>query len=56
MDVYDNSILSRAKTQYQNIVDTLEGQLLCGNEHAYFTKGKVVVWFCKSGDDGAVPG
>lgn len=43
MDVYDNSILSRAKTQYQNIVDTLEGQLLCGNEHAYFTKGKVVV-------------
>lgn len=43
MDVYDNSILSRAKTQYQNIVDTLDGQLLCGNEHAYFTKGKVVV-------------
>ena len=43
MDVYDNSILSRAKTQYQNIVDTLDGQLLCGNEHAYFMKGKVVV-------------
>ncbi|MCI6537620.1 MAG: putative manganese-dependent inorganic diphosphatase [Lachnospiraceae bacterium] len=43
MDVYDNSILSRAKTQYQNIVDTLDGTMLCGNEHAYFTKGKVVV-------------
>ena len=43
MDVYDNSILSRAKTQYQNIVDTLDGTMLCGNEHAYFMKGKVVV-------------
>ena len=43
MDVYDNSILSRAKTQYQNIVDTLDGTMLCGNEHAYFLKGKVVV-------------
>ena len=43
MDVYDSSILSRAKTQYQNIVDTLDGTMLCGNEHAYFMKGKVVV-------------
>ena len=43
MDVYDNSILSRAKTQYQNIVDTLDGTMLCGNAHAYFMKGKVVV-------------
>lgn len=43
MDVYDNCILSRAKTQYKNILDTLEGKLLTGNEHAYFTGGKVVV-------------
>lgn len=43
MDVYDNCILSRAKTQYKNILDTLEGTLLCGNEHAYFTGGKVLV-------------
>ncbi len=43
MDVYDNCILSRAKTQYRNILDTLEGTLLCGNEHAYFTGGKVIV-------------
>ena len=43
MDVYDNTILSTARTQYKNIVETLEGQLLTGNEHAYFVKGKVVI-------------
>lgn len=43
MDVYDNTILSSARTQYKNIVETLEGQLLTGNEHAYFVRGKVVI-------------
>lgn len=43
MDVYDNRALSRARTQYKNIVETLNGHLLVGNEHAYFTRGKVVV-------------
>ncbi len=43
MDVYDNRILARAKTKYKNIIETLEGTLLEGNEHAYITKGKVVV-------------
>lgn len=43
MDVYDNYILSRAKTQYRNLLDTLEGTLVCGDENAYFTSGKVLV-------------
>ena len=43
MDVYDNSILGRARTQYKNIIETLNGTLLTGNDHAYFVKGKVVV-------------
>ena len=43
MDVYDNTILSRARTQYKNIVETLGGQLITGNEHAYFVNGKVVI-------------
>ncbi len=43
MDVYDNSELSRARTQYKNIIETLKGHMLCGNEHGYFVKGKVVV-------------
>lgn len=43
MDVYDNAILSTARTQYKNILETLDGTLVVGNEHAYFTKGKVVI-------------
>lgn len=43
MDVLDNRILGRAKTQYKNIVETIQGTMVTGNEHAYFTRGKVVV-------------
>ncbi len=43
MDVYDNSILSRARTQYSNIISTLNGTLVTGNPHAYFVKGAVVI-------------
>lgn len=43
MDVLDNRILGRAKTQYKNIIETIQGTMLTGNEHAYFIKGKVVV-------------
>ena len=43
MDVMDNTILGQAKTQYKNIIETIEGTMITGNEHAYFTKGKVVV-------------
>ncbi|MDD6428029.1 MAG: putative manganese-dependent inorganic diphosphatase [Lachnospiraceae bacterium] len=43
MDVYDNRELGRARTQYKNIIETLNGRLVCGNPHAYFNHGKVVV-------------
>lgn len=43
MDVYDNEILAKARTQYQNIVDVLDGEVITGNPHAYFIKGKVAV-------------
>lgn len=43
MDVYDNQILSAAKTSYKNIAETLKGNFLAGNKHAHFTKGKVVI-------------
>lgn len=43
MDVYDNQILASAKTPYKNIAETLKGSFLSGNEHAYFTKGKVLI-------------
>ncbi len=43
MDVHDNHILSEAKTQYRNILNTLNGTMLVGNEHGQFTKGKVTL-------------
>lgn len=43
MDVYDSKILATARTQYQNIINTLGGEIVIGNPHAYFVKGKVVI-------------
>mgnify|MGYP000261334614 CR=1 FL=1 len=43
MDVYDSTILAKARTQYKNIIQTLDGELITGNEHGYFVKGKVAV-------------
>ena len=43
MAVVDNAILSKAKTQYCNILETLDATLYAGDENAYFEKGKVVV-------------
>lgn len=43
MDVYDSSILAKAKTSYHNIVETLDAELLVGDETAIFHAGKVLV-------------
>lgn len=43
MNVYDSSILSKAKTQYSNIIETLEGMLVIGDENNYFDQGKVLI-------------
>lgn len=43
MNVYDSSILSKARTQYSNILETLEGALVVGDETEYFQEGKVLV-------------
>lgn len=43
MDVYHSEILSKARTQYRNIVKTLDGTMITGNEHGYFMRGKVAI-------------
>ena len=43
MDVYDSSALSTARTQYKNIMETLAGTIMTGNDHGYFVRGKVIV-------------
>ena len=43
MDTTDSYLLSRARTQYRRIAETVAGTVIEGNEHGYFTKGKVLV-------------
>ena len=43
MEVYDNTMLAKARTQYRNIAAAVEGEIVTGNEHGYFYKGKVTV-------------
>lgn len=43
MDVYDSCALSKARTQYKNIAETLDGTVVTGNAHAYFVRGKVII-------------
>lgn len=43
MNVYDSSILSKANTGYSNIIETLEGAIVVGDEKAFYNKGKVLI-------------
>ena len=43
MDIYDNDFLSKARTGYSNIIDTIDGVLLCGNKEAIVERGKVMI-------------
>lgn len=43
MDVYDSRIVSKANTSYKNIVETIEGRVLCGDIDGYFNEGRVTV-------------
>lgn len=43
MDVADNRILATAKTPYKNIVETLKGEMILGDEQKIFSEGKVLI-------------
>lgn len=43
MDVFDNNILALARTPIGNLLDVLEGTLVCGNPHARIVNGKVLI-------------
>jgi len=43
MDVYDSGILSKAKTPYRNIIETLDATILVGDANAIFDAGKVLI-------------
>ncbi len=43
MDVYDNSIISIARTPYRNIVEVLDGQLIVGDINDSVINGQVLI-------------
>lgn len=43
MDIYDNRILSTAKTCYKNIIETLEGTMIVGDENDIVEEGKILI-------------
>ncbi len=43
MNVYDSDILAKAHTKYKNIIETLNAQIVVGDESDVFDAGRVVV-------------
>ncbi len=43
MEEQDSTILSKAKTPYANILETLEAQMIVGDDKAIFDKGNVLI-------------
>lgn len=43
MDLYDNTLLGAAKTSFQNIIETLEGDLITGESGEHLVGGKVLI-------------
>lgn len=43
MEEHDSAIVSVARTPYKNILETLDAEMIVGDEKGYFDKGKVVI-------------
>lgn len=43
LDTYDSRVLSKANTQFKNIVEALDGEMILGDENEYFSQGKVMI-------------
>ncbi|MDO4492085.1 MAG: putative manganese-dependent inorganic diphosphatase [Lachnospiraceae bacterium] len=43
MDSHDNTVLSQAGARYKDIADTLDGQVVVGNENDCFEDGRVMI-------------
>lgn len=39
----EEDILYKARTRCRHIMETIDGEMICGNPHSYITKGKVII-------------
>ena len=57
MDILDTFVLSKARTSYQNILDTLNGKMILGDPQAVIDRGKLLIGTTPEMMDGLiVPG
>ncbi len=54
MDILDTFALSRARTKYQNVIDTLEGHMIIGDPEAVIKMGKLSIGTTPEMMDGVV--
>ncbi len=54
MDILDTFALSRARTKYQNVIDTLEGRMVIGDPEAVIKMGKLSIGTTPEMMDGLV--
>ena len=43
MDTFDTTVLADAETSYSNLVETTEGELVCGDPDARITTGRILI-------------
>ena len=43
MDIYDSQILASSRTSYRNIIETLDGTLVVGDENKVIESGKILI-------------
>lgn len=43
MDMYDSAIISKAKTPYKNIIETIKGEMIVGDSQGIYDAGKVII-------------
>ena len=43
MDTFDTTVLADAETSYKNLVETTEGELVCGDPEARITTGRILI-------------
>lgn len=39
----EDDILYKARTRCRHIIETIDGEMVCGNPHSYITNGKVII-------------
>ena len=43
MDLFDTGVLATARTSYQNVLSTLEGEMAVGDPDAHITEGRILI-------------